>query len=192
MIDPANFKNPDISKKSEDDFSILIPGLKFWDNIQPSFISNKNNYSRIKRANYRAVKNWLTKYKFNHHKSSNLEKIQGYLEAFHHLSAAEDWDNLKKLSSLSLSPALDENLDNQLGNWSYFQKQIELYSVLLDKVEPSFQIICLQGLGNAYHALGNRESAIQYNQRSITLCQSTKNRKSEGKSTELSAAESGN
>lgn len=38
----------------------------------------------IKRSYYRAVINWLMKYKANP-KASNLEKVKGLLEAFYHL-----------------------------------------------------------------------------------------------------------
>lgn len=40
--------------------------------------------SRRKRSQYRAVVNWLIEYK-PHANASNLEKVKGYLEAFHHL-----------------------------------------------------------------------------------------------------------
>ncbi|MDJ0799103.1 MAG: hypothetical protein QNJ51_20165 [Calothrix sp. MO_167.B12] len=48
----------------------------------------KNIKPRWKRTNYRAVINWLTLYK-PQHDASDLEKIHGLLEAFHHLCQTE-------------------------------------------------------------------------------------------------------
>jgi hypothetical protein len=42
-------------------------------------------------SNYSAVEWWLTEYKPKPD-APNLEKVRGYLEAFHHLCEVEDWE----------------------------------------------------------------------------------------------------
>ena len=50
----------------------------------------------VKRACYRAIINWLTKYKPNTD-ASNLKKVKGLLEAFYHLCEVEEWERVSKL-----------------------------------------------------------------------------------------------
>ncbi len=49
-----------------------------------------------KRTQYRAVINWVTKYK-PQPDSPTLEQLRGCLEAFHHLCAVGAWDKAANL-----------------------------------------------------------------------------------------------
>jgi hypothetical protein len=52
--------------------------------------------TREQRLQYRAVVQWLTDYKPKSD-ATNLGKVKGYLEAFHHLSEVEAWEKASKI-----------------------------------------------------------------------------------------------
>ena len=120
-------------------------------NIDP--VAIKDIKPPWKRNKYRAVVNWLTKYKTSPD-VSNLEKVKGYLEALHHLCELKVWEEAGKIIMVCLNTPTNEELHNQLDTWGYHSEQIELYKKLLNQVNPSFDAILLNGLGNAYYVLG--------------------------------------
>ena len=71
---------------------------------------------RNKRSSYRAVINWLTKYKPNPD-ASNLEKVRGLLEAFFHMCGIEEWEKASQIISIPLNTSANEVLHNQLKTW---------------------------------------------------------------------------
>lgn len=75
--------------------------------------------SRLKRAHYRAVKNWLTKHRPNTD-ASNLEMVRGYLEAFHHLCEVKAWEEASTILFTHLNTPTNEQLHNQLYTWGYY------------------------------------------------------------------------
>ncbi|MBD1904700.1 hypothetical protein NDI37_02650 [Funiculus sociatus GB2-A5] len=89
-----------------------------------------------KRTQYRAVINWLTKYK-PLPDAPNLEKVRGYMEAFHHLCEVEDWERASILLSIRLNTPSNEELHTQLGTWGFYHEQVNLYSRILGKLSPS-------------------------------------------------------
>ena len=134
-----------------------------------------------KRAQYRAVKNWLTRYKPKLG-ASNLEKVKGYLEAFHHFCEVEDWERASQILFTSLETPTNQTLHNQLGDWGYYLKQIEIYSRILHKLTSSIvNSGFLNGLGNAYQALANYEKAIEYHQQALIIARNTQDRLLEGR-----------
>ncbi|WP_013320650.1 tetratricopeptide repeat protein [Gloeothece verrucosa] len=124
----------------------------------------------IKRANYRSVINWLTKYKAKSD-ASNLEQIRGYLEAFYHLCNIEEWDKASKLLSIRLNTPTNEELHKQLKTWGYYQEQIEIYQIIFKKIARHWDAICLEGLGNAAFAGGNIKESIEYHQKQLEIAQ---------------------
>ena len=96
--------------------------------------------TREKRLQYRAVIQWLTDYKPKSD-STNLEKVRGYLEAFHHLCAVEDWERASKILFIRLNTPTNEELHAQLDTWGYYSEQIDLYSRIVGKLSPSLDTI---------------------------------------------------
>ena len=114
-----------------------------------------------KRSNYRAVINWLTIYKPNPN-TSNLEKVKGLLEAFYHLSQLEEWEKACQVISVRINTPTNEELHRQLGTWQYYQEQINIYSILFEKINSDWDAICYQGLGNAKRKLGEWKSSKEH------------------------------
>jgi hypothetical protein len=106
--------------------------------IEPETI--KSIKPRWKRTQYRAVINWLTRYN-SQPDASNLEKVKGYLEAFHHLCVVEDWERANKMLSIRLDTPTHEELYNQLDTWGYYRELIELYNRILGKLNPNWDTI---------------------------------------------------
>ena len=133
-----------------------------------------------KRSQYRAVMNWLTEYK-PHANASNLEKVKGYLEAFHHLCQAEDWYRATQLIFIRLNTPTKEQLHKQLYTWGYYQKQIEIYTQILSFRELSLQTkaTVLTNLGKANIALVNFDQAIKYLKQSLSITKEIESREEE-------------
>ena len=121
---------------------------------------------RSKRSSYKAAINWLTKYSPNPN-ASNLEIIQGLLEAFYHLCHIEEWEKASKIISTRLYTPTNEALHNQLKTWGYYQHQIYIYHKLLRQINSDWDAICLNGLGNAARALGEWEESQKYYQNQL-------------------------
>ncbi|MBD2087116.1 tetratricopeptide repeat protein [Coleofasciculus sp. FACHB-542] len=128
---------------------------------------------------YIAAEMWRTAYE-PEPDASNLEKVQGYLEAFHHFSEVGFWEEVSQILSIRLDIPSKEQLHNQLGIWGYYHQQIELYNRMLGKLNDHWNGICYGGLGNAYYFLGNYSQAIEYLQQHLTIAQKIGERKGEG------------
>src|SRR4028118_885317 len=119
-----------------------------------------------KRTQYRAVINWLTKYK-PATDASNLDQVRGYLEAFHHLCEVEAWNQALKILVINITYPENEQLHNQLFTWGYYRNLLELYKKFLEhlaNIHPYYQTIFLYGMGKVYYAQGYLEKAIEYYQ----------------------------
>ncbi|MGB0561785.1 MAG: tetratricopeptide repeat protein [Spirulinaceae cyanobacterium] len=89
---------------------------------------------------------------------SPLEQVQGYLEAFEHFYQLQAW---LQASELLLKPLKSGGL---LHDWlvdeGYAPEAIVLYQTLLERVNPTMDSICQQGLGRAHYALRDYPAAI--------------------------------
>ncbi|NEO51861.1 MAG: tetratricopeptide repeat protein [Okeania sp. SIO3B5] len=121
-----------------------------------------------KRIQYRAVINWLTKYK-PHANASNLEQVKGYLEAFHHLYEVEDWERATTIIDITLNTPTNEKLRDILGTWGYYQQQKEIYEGLLGKLDNKWECIFLNGLGNCHFYAGSYQLAIDYFEQGLKI-----------------------
>jgi tetratricopeptide (TPR) repeat protein len=134
-----------------------------------------------KRTQYRAVINWLSKYKPQPY-SPTLEQLRGCLEAFHHLCAVDAWEKAANLIrrgvpvTTATEPLnssediyLEEALHSQLGDFGYYREQINLCSQILGKVNDEVDDICLNSLGLAHRALGNYQKAIECHKQQLKL-----------------------
>ncbi len=76
--------------------------------------------------------------------ASNLEKVRGYLEGFHHLCEVGDWRGAGEILCIRLDTPMNEELHNQLRTWGHYPEQLELYSRLLGKLNPLWDSVpCL-------------------------------------------------
>jgi tetratricopeptide (TPR) repeat protein len=143
--------------------------LKQLKKIQPAW----------KRMHYRAVINWLTKYK-PELDASNLGKVRGYLEAFHHLCELEAWEAASQILFIRLNTPTNEELYKQLGTWGYYREQVDLCSRLLGKLNSSLDTKLLNILGNSYYVLGHYHRAIDYLEQSIAIAREIEDSFGEG------------
>src|SRR5919202_5873487 len=132
-------------------------------------------------SNYTAVEYYLTVEEEPPHDAPNFEKVRRYLEAFYHLCEVKDWERASKILSISLDTPTNQELHEQLGTWGYYRQQIDLYSQLLGKLNPSGDLTCLNGLGSAYYFLGNYRQAFGYFQQALVIELEIGNRYGEGK-----------
>ncbi|NEZ58686.1 tetratricopeptide repeat protein [Adonisia turfae] len=131
--------------------------------------------SRVERANYKAVQNWLISYQ-PYTEASNLKHMKGLLEAFHHLCSVNQWKLAAELLFLPiqvvnrpLEGAITEPLHMQLGHWGQYPIQIQLYKKLFGHSTPETDMVCLNGLGLAHQSLGNYNQAIDYHSQHLML-----------------------
>jgi tetratricopeptide (TPR) repeat protein len=120
---------------------------------------------------YIAVENYLMDDEEPPLDVSNLEKVRDYLKSFHHLCEVEDWQRARAVICCQLDTPTQEKLHHQLGTWGYYQERIDLYSRLLYKLNPYWDSICLNGLGDAYDSLGEYVRAIEYHQQDLAIAQ---------------------
>jgi tetratricopeptide (TPR) repeat protein len=133
---------------------------------------------RWKRTHYRAAINWLTKYK-PQSEAPNLEKVRGYLEAFHHLCELEAWEAADKILFIRVTTPTTEELHKQLDTWGYYRERAELYIKILNKLSPSLNWIFAHSLGNTYYSIGEQAEAIKYYRLALAIAQEIQNRQLE-------------
>ncbi len=109
---------------------------------------------------------------------SNLEKIDAYLQVFDHLCEASAWQQAGQILSFRLEDNGRE-LHEQLSRWCYYREQVKLYQVLLGKVSPEQDLICLCGLGMAFNSLSNYDKSFDYHQQQLEIAHLANNRKAE-------------
>lgn len=157
--------------KITNEVNITPPGdsILSYLGIEPATV--KSIKPLTKRTQYRAVINWLTKYK-PVTDASNLDQVRGYLEAFHHLCEVEAWNQALKILVINITHPENEQLHNQLFTWGYYRNLSELYNRFLEhlaNIYPSYQTIFLYGIGKVYYAQGYLEKAIEYYQPALEL-----------------------
>ncbi|MEM8641421.1 MAG: tetratricopeptide repeat protein [Cyanobacteria bacterium P01_G01_bin.54] len=90
---------------------------------------------------------------------SSLEQVQGYLAAFEHFCQLQAW---LQASELLLKPLKEGRLFHDwLVDEGYGPEAIVLYQTLLERVNPTLDAICWQGLGRAHYALRDYPTAIE-------------------------------
>lgn len=142
----------------------------------------KSIKSHWQRTQYRAVINWLTKYK-SQPNASNLEKVKGYLEAFHHLFEIAAWNQALRILVIKILNYENDQLHNQLFSWGYYKEVSALYKKFLDNLDflnPDYKTIFLYGMGKVYYAQGNLTKAINYYQQALDLARTLPASQQEG------------
>lgn len=100
---------------------------------------------RLKRTHYRAIINWLTKYKPKTN-AYNLDLVKGLIETFYHLCEVKDWEKASDILAVQLNTTSNQQLHNELFIWSYYREQIPLYEKLLGKINPIVDRNCFNAL----------------------------------------------
>lgn len=103
---------------------------------------------------------------------SDLERVEGYLEAFYHLCELSLWQQAYQVSCI---PIDGKFLHEMLGDWGYYIQQIEIYQKLLNKINPLVDCVFLNGLGYAFHLLGQTNKSFQYYKAQLKLARKTQN-----------------
>jgi len=134
------------------------------------------------RAERRAAQLWLTEY-VPEPDVPNLEKVRGYLEAFYHLCAIEDWEGAREIYTKEI-PFTQESFHWQLLVWGYYKELIDI-SLQVSNFAPKTgdrqgSCIALGGLGFAYYNLGEYSQAIDCYQQRLSIAREIGNRWQEG------------
>lgn len=116
---------------------------------------------RLKRTHYRAIINWLTKYKPKTN-FSNFDRVKGLIETFYHLCQVRDWEKASDILAVQLNTTSKEQLHNELFIWSYYKEQIPLYKQLVGKINFIVDGNCFNALGNIHIALEELTPALEY------------------------------
>lgn len=145
--------------------------------IKPTELKSINPHWQ--RTQYRAVINWLTKYKI-HPDASNLEKVRGFIEAFHHLCEVEAWDKTWEILNIRLNTPMNKELHEQLNFWGEYRQQIQLYKQIINQVNPTRNTQLLNDMGKAYYDLGDNDSADIDHKKALSLALKFNNQEQQG------------
>ena len=119
-------------------------------------------------SEYKAARNWLRRYRYGQN-ADNLERVSGYLEAFFHLCNVADWECAHQVVMVSVAETGAEELHRQLFAWGYYKEQQSLYEILLGKVAPDVNLICLSGLGSLHDIAEEYAQAILLHRQALAL-----------------------
>lgn len=171
-----DFEN--IQKKCLED-NIIPSGELILDKLDIDSSKIKIIQPRNKRSSYRAIINWLTKYKPQEN-ATNIEKIKGLFESFHHLCDLEDWERVQTILFIPLLTPTQEKLHNQLYTWGLYNEQDNIYETILGKISQEIDAICLNGLGCIHFVRGDFKKAFNYYQQTIEITRTIKKIKLKG------------
>jgi tetratricopeptide (TPR) repeat protein len=130
------------------------------------------------QAERQAAQLWLTVYEPESN-VPNLEKVRGYLEAFYHLCAIEDWEGASEVYTKEIKSSQQE-FNWQLLIWGYYRELIRISQQLSEKINTPLKGVCLKQIGSAYGYLGDLQKAIQYYSQALTFTQEIGDRRGEG------------
>lgn len=156
------------TQQAPEETSITPSGEQILAQIGINLTTLKATQQGMERSCYRAVINWLTKYK-PPLEASNLEKVKGYLEACYHLFELEAWAVTITLLSIRFNTFNNQELGIQLGHWGYYREQIDLYGKLLGKLNHRIDAICLKSLGIAYRWLTDFREAQNHLHQALAI-----------------------
>jgi len=111
--------------------------------------------------------------------ASPLDKVRGYLEAFDRLCELGAWPAAAQILLTPLQFETEQALHEHLGTWGYYREQLNLYGLLLGKLNSQLDCLCLQGLGRASCLLGKVDEAINYHKRQLQLARELEDKRAE-------------
>ena len=130
-------------------------------------------------AERQAAHLWLTAYE-PAPDAPNLEKVRGYLEAFEHFCAVEDWEAAKDIFVTPLGSFSQVSISRQLEFWGLYQEGIQVCQKILNKSTPDIDSMSLNMLGNYYLHLGSYSKAIDFYQQALIISRDIGDRGGEG------------
>lgn len=166
-----NPENESILPPSDDVLAML--------EIDDTYIESITNPDQF--HTYIAIYNFIKEYQ-PPNKPSNLQLVQGYLEAFHHLCDLERWQDAWNLICIELNTPIQDELHSQLQTWSFYKEKIELYERLLGKLSIREDGLYLGNLGIAYKSIGEYEKALALQQQSLEIDRQIGNKQGEANS----------
>jgi tetratricopeptide (TPR) repeat protein len=120
------------------------------------------------RSHYRAISNWLTKFKTPSN-ASNLDRVKGYLNAFDHLCKLKEWNKAVIVIASHIDSPLKERLFEELQGWGEYNIVISICNQLLGKVSEDFDCYLYNQMGMAYQRIGLYREAIDFFKKSLDI-----------------------
>jgi tetratricopeptide (TPR) repeat protein len=134
----------------------------------------KADHPAWEAAERQAAHLWLTAYQPTPDAPS-LETVRGELEAFDHYCAVKAWEAAKAI-------LLDQQIGLRLQTWGNYKEMIVAHQKLIGHLQPTDEVACTKGLGNAYYLLSNYPQAIASYEKSLDLAREIGDRQGEGNS----------
>ncbi|MCA1990758.1 MAG: tetratricopeptide repeat protein [Coleofasciculus sp. S288] len=144
------------------------------------------NNSLESDAYYRAARYYLEGYLLEEREIShenNIDRIEGYLQAFENLCEVQDWERANKIMSLYLDKAYLSLpiLSKILITWGYEQRASTLYAKLWQYSDINDKDDYFIQLGNLFTGLLKYEEGIDCHKKALSIIQSKKNNKTKSK-----------
>lgn len=163
-------KNGSVEGLMEEQLSLLPDSVEVlrWLELDAGVVRQMGAGSHRRRSQMQAVLNWIGQYQ-PREDDKPLEQVKGYLQAFQHLCALEDWDRALKLLQVPLNTPTREGLLNQLKTWGYGGEQVSLCRQLEGQVDGEWAMVVLNVLGTVEIDRGNFAAGIAWQEQHLAL-----------------------
>jgi len=132
--------------------------------IQQSDLSLKES------MHWLALENWLHHCQTTVPTANSWVDVKGLIEASYHSRALQRWDLAYQLLCWPVGDR-ERPLHEQLSDWGHHRILIELWTPLLDQLDTTVNLVCLNELGHAHRQLGEFTTADTYHQRQLAIAQ---------------------
>ena len=139
----------------------------------------KRERSIWERAERTAAERWLAGYAAREG-VERLETVRGYLEAFEHFCAIEDWEAAGKLFVRPIQESARSTLPWLLFGWGYYREQLRVCQQIASKVKPEIEVDCQKQMGTANLFLARYPEAIARYTKSLEIAREIGDRRGEG------------
>lgn len=135
----------------------------------------KSSGTSIKQlAHQAALGNYLTYNTLSLADAAQFEDVKDLFEASYHARMLGCWD----LAYILMCWPVGVNqtpLHKQLEKWGKHRQQIELYKGIYKQIKPTIDLLCLNGMGQAYRRAGDFKSATKYHIKQLEIAQKINN-----------------
>ncbi|MGP1386893.1 MAG: tetratricopeptide repeat protein [Thainema sp.] len=126
--------------------------------------------SRYKVCHWVALKSHIKEINFEIFRYQEIKNLNHIFEACYHARALHNWDLVHILMCLPIGKNKTE-FHQRIGEQGEYFKQIELYKTAYNQINTDFDLICLDGLGQAYRISGNYDEALKCHKKQLKLAQ---------------------